>query len=270
MSTSSDSVASSVAASWRALVSALVATVRALGTLLLALGQAPFRRLRRPRPGRPTPASRTPIEVHLTDPLQGAEIERAVRATLVRCARTWAPRPLPFDRLEVLYGAPARGQASTYTRWAELPPADGTQRHRPLTVLSLGLTDDDGRALEPAEIAGAVAVQVRSVLARRYVSEHPEPAPEIAGEPSGPAAPSSTAITRGRAAPVGPAVGDPASSGGGTPAQVTPTPAVAENAKGRAAGRDAEPSPGAAATPLLRLLPNADPLQPSEPGNART
>jgi hypothetical protein len=137
-------------------------------------------------------------------------------------------------------------------------------------VLSLGLTDDDGRALEPAEIAGAVAVQVRSVLARRYVGEHPEPAPETAGEPTGPVAPAPTATTRGRAAPVGPAASDPAASGAGTPAQVTSTPAVAENATGRVAGPEAEPSPGGAARPLLRLLPNADPLQPSEHGNAST
>ena len=268
MSTSSDSAASSVGASWRALVSALVATGSAVGALLLALLRAPFRRLRRPRSGRPTPASRIPIEVHLTDPLQEAEIERAVRASLVRCARTWAPRPLPFDRLEVLYGAPARGQASTYTRWAELAAGEGAQRHRPLTVLSLGLTDDDGRALEPAEIAGAVAVQVRSVLARRYVSEHPEPAPEVAGEPSGPAAPPPSGTTRGRAAPAGPAASGPVPSVAGTSAQaqVTATSSVGDNA----IGAEAEPPTGDAARPLLRLLPNADPLQPPESRDAST
>jgi hypothetical protein len=96
MSTSSDPALSSVAGSWRALLVGLLATLRALGALLFALARVPFGCLRRPHASRPTPASRIPIEVHLTDPAQAAEIEQAVRATLIRCARTWAPRPLPL------------------------------------------------------------------------------------------------------------------------------------------------------------------------------
>lgn len=284
MSTSSDPALSSVAASWRALLAALLATVRAVGALLLALARAPFRCVRRPHASRPAPASRIPIEVHLTDPAQAAEIEQAVRATLIRCARTWAPRPLPFDRVEVLYGAPSRGQASTFTRWAELPPAEGAPRHRPLTVLSLGLTDDEGRALETAEIAGAVAVQVRSVLARRYMNEHPDPVPEFnrdesAVEPTGaaPLPPEPTApTTRGRAARAvvpSPAASDPAASASDTPAQSgragapPPPPPVVDGSAGEVVA-DGQPSKDGAARPLLRLVQNADnsdPLRPAPP-----
>ena len=283
MSTSSEPALSSAAGSWRALVAALLAAVRALASLLFALGRAPFRRLGRTRSGRPTPASRIPIEVHLTDPAQQAEIEQAVRATLIRCARTWAPRPLPFDRVEVLYGAPARGQASTFTRWAELAPAEGSPRHRPLTVLSLGLTDDEGRALEAAEIAGAVAVQVRSVLAKRYMSEHPEPAPEANSDEAGvtstgaPALPSepitpTTPTTRGRAgrgAAPSAAAADPAASA--RRASVPSLDADASSASPPAvesSAAEAESSAGGAAKPLLRLLHdagNADPLRPARP-----
>jgi hypothetical protein len=276
MSTASDPALSSVAGSWRALLVGLLATLRALGALLFALARVPFGCLRRPHAGRPTPASRIPIEVHLTDLDQAAEIEQAVRATLIRCARTWAPRPLPFDRVEVLYGAPPRGQASTFTRWAELPPAEGTPRHRSLTVLSLGLTDDEGRALEAAEIAGAIAVQVRSVLTRRYMNEHPEPVPEAkhdetAVDPTGaaplPAEPTMSTI-RGRATRVAapaPTATDPAVSRPDAPTHSgrvgapSPDPPLVESSAGAVVG---EPSEGSAAKPLLRLVQNAENADP--------
>jgi hypothetical protein len=40
--------------------------------------------------------------------------ERLLRAALRQCARTWAPHPLPVDRITVHAGAPAAGRAQVY------------------------------------------------------------------------------------------------------------------------------------------------------------
>jgi hypothetical protein len=161
---------SSVPTSVRALQEAMVAMLVTSGVLLLAVCSAPARVLRRHRPLQLGPATvaHVDVQVHLEDTKCVAELKRVIRQTLRRAARTWAPLPMPIDRVVVGVGFPPAGKVDLY---AEFPGrrADATDSSasRPLTVVSLGLRDGD-RELEPAEVAGALAAQIQVVIDERY------------------------------------------------------------------------------------------------------
>jgi hypothetical protein len=111
-----------------------------------------------------------PVLVHLGDRQRAAEIERHLRTALMRCAETWAPYPLPVDRVSVYAGAPPTGKAQTYDSW--LPEGVNGRRPGSLVVLSLGLHDAAGRLLELDTLVGVIAGQVAALVADRYRREH--------------------------------------------------------------------------------------------------
>jgi hypothetical protein len=182
----------SVPDSLRALLGSAVSVIMALLLLSVALTTAPFRwsRQRPTKHGRPTYPSHVEVQVHLGDRRRVADIELACHAALKRAARTWAPRPLPLDRIEVLYSAPPLGKVDLFERWAAVAP-DAKPDAGSLVVISVG-TANEYRDLTPDEIAGSVAGQVERLVADRYQREHsqeqlstptvrqPEPAPPVA------------------------------------------------------------------------------------------
>ena len=116
----------SVRASTHALVVALVATLRATSILLLALLTAPARRL--PFTGsaasRPAPIGHVDVQVHLENRQCIAEVRQTIRRTLQRAAHTWAPLPLPVDRIVVAAGFPPEGRADIYDEFFRLAGQD--------------------------------------------------------------------------------------------------------------------------------------------------
>jgi hypothetical protein len=145
----------SVSTSIRALRDAILAMLLAIGVLLLAVFTAPARFVerRRPHPLRPAAVSHVDVQVHLEDARCVAELKRVMRQTLRRAARTWAPVPLPIDRIVIGVGLPPGGKVDLY---AEFPARHGertdSKASRSLVVVSLGLRDGQ-RELEPAEVA---------------------------------------------------------------------------------------------------------------------
>src|SRR5262249_28392500 len=125
----------------------------------------------RPLLRRGTPADDIGIQVHLVDRRRAGEIERCLRAALRRCAQTWAPQPLPLDRVSVHAEAPATGQAQTYDHWLSDEPT-GERSSGSLVVVTLGLYDSAGRSLNPDALAGVLASQVAGLVADRYRREH--------------------------------------------------------------------------------------------------
>ena len=122
------------------------------------------------------------VQVHLGDRRCVAELKRVVRQTLRRAARTWAPLPLPIDRVVVGVGFPAGGRVDLYDQF----PGRDTASHapsRPFAVVSLGLRDGQ-RELEPVEVAGALAAQIQAVINEqrglRSMAPRPEAAPVAA------------------------------------------------------------------------------------------
>ena len=95
---------------------AFVAVLLALGVLIVAVGTAPVRWLRRRRTARlvAAPAPQVDVQVHLDDAKCVAELKRVIRQTLRRAARTWAPVPLPVDRVVVGVGFPSAGMVDFY------------------------------------------------------------------------------------------------------------------------------------------------------------
>ena len=171
-----------------ALVDAFVATSRALATLVVALLAAPVRPVLRRRRAYPRPASvrHIDVQVHLEDPRYVAVLQHIVQLTLERAARTWAPLPLPIDRIVAGIGFPARGTSSAYENFPRTLEAaedgsDGTGR--PLVVILLGLREGE-RDLQPAEIATALAGQIEAVIAdcypRRFIAAAMTPSPTVA------------------------------------------------------------------------------------------
>ena len=156
----------SIAASSRALVDAIVASGVALALLVLALLTAPIRliRGRSQAHARPAPIKHIQVEVHLEDEHCAVELHRILRHTLERAARTWAPLPLPIDRVVVGVGFPAGGRVDAYTDFPRLAE-DATDR--PFVVVTLGVRDGE-RELEPAELCGALAAQIQAVIADRH------------------------------------------------------------------------------------------------------
>jgi hypothetical protein len=157
----------SVRASARALGTAVPAALHAVLFLILALASAPFRHLwHLVRPPRPAGLAHVDVQVHLGDRACIAELEAIVWKTLARAERTWAPLPLPVDRVVVGAGFPAGGRADVYDDLLAVadgaPPADvSTPRRR--VVVSLGVRDGT-RDLDGWEIAGTLAVQIQALV----------------------------------------------------------------------------------------------------------
>lgn len=176
----------SVPESTRALARSLLEVVTAVVAVIVALITAPVRALHGrwypnvPSPGRPATTSHVDVQVHLRDQKMVADIERACRAALGRAARTWAPYPLPVNRIEVLASAPPLGKADIYPDWWTAGPGENASAHA-LVVVSLG-TVAEQRSLTPDEIAGALVAQVDLLVAERYRRDHPSTDPIAVGD----------------------------------------------------------------------------------------
>ena len=157
----------SVVASARALGAAVLATVQAVVFLLVALASSPFRRLWHLHwPPRPAGLAHVDVQVHLGDRACITELEAIVWKTLARAERTWAPLPLPVDRVVVGAGFPASGRADVYDDFlamAEGAPGDTPRQPHRRVVISLGVRDGT-RDLDGWEIAGALAAQIQALV----------------------------------------------------------------------------------------------------------
>lgn len=160
----------SVHTSARALIQALSAVISSLAFLVIAIVLAPARafRNRRTRVAAPAPVAQIDVQVHLEDAKCVAQLKRVIRNTLRRAAKTWAPTPLPVDRVVVGMTFPAGGKVDLYDNYPGVNPrtSPGGQ-NRPFTVVSLGLRDGD-RELDTAEVAGALAAQIQAVIDDLY------------------------------------------------------------------------------------------------------
>ena len=161
----------SVSESAHALLGSFVALVTALAALVVAVITAPVRsfQTRKTRYGRPASIADIQVQVYLNDRERVTAIERSCRLALTRAARTWAPFPLPLDRVEVIPSAPTLGRAEIFGEWIALEGESGTLS---LVIVSIG-TSADGRDLTADEIAGALAGQVERLVVERYQREHP-------------------------------------------------------------------------------------------------
>ena len=164
----------SVSDSAHALIASLFAFASAALILLLAVATIPWRLVRScpTKHGKAASTSHVEVQVHLSDGQRIRAIERGCRDALRRAARTWAPFPLPLDRVEVLSSAPPLGKVDIYERWASVPPGASTSAGS-LVVVSLG-TAADAHELTPDEIAGALAGQIERLVIDRYQREHPK------------------------------------------------------------------------------------------------
>ena len=162
----------SVSDSAHALIASLFAFATAAAVLVLALATMPARLVRScpTKHGKPASTKHVEVQVHLSDGQRVRAIERGCRDALRRAARTWAPLPLPLDRVEVLSSAPPLGKVDIYERWAKvLPGACATAGS--LVVVSLG-TAAEAHELTPDAIAGALAGQIERLVIDRYQREH--------------------------------------------------------------------------------------------------
>src|SRR5438105_10217800 len=112
----------SVCDSAHALMASLFAFATAAAVLVVALATIPFRLVRScpTKHGKPAPTKHVEVQVHLNDGHRVRAIERGCRDALKRAARTWAPFPLPLDRVEVLSSAPPLGKVDIYEQWASV------------------------------------------------------------------------------------------------------------------------------------------------------
>jgi hypothetical protein len=174
----------SVPDSLHALIGSLVMVASAVLVLVLALTTAPVRlvRTRPTKHGKPAGIGRIEVQVHLSHRERVRDIERSCRAALRRAARTWAPFPLPLDRVEVLSSAPPLGKIDIYERWAPAR-ADDSYSAGSLVVVTIGTTID-ARDLTPDEIAGALAGQIERLVIDRYQREHPKEVAVAQTEPA--------------------------------------------------------------------------------------
>ena len=159
----------SVPGSARAFGQAVLTAMFSIGVLLMAVVYAPigFARNRHPGQLRVAPIAHIDVQVHLEEAKCVAELRRVIRHTLRRTARTWAPSPLPIDRVVVGVGFPAGGRADFYDNYPGGSAAAAAGTTRPFTVVSLGLRDGE-RELDVAEVAGALAAQVQAVVDDHY------------------------------------------------------------------------------------------------------
>src|SRR5215475_11981589 len=102
----------SVSDSAHAFILATVAVATILVVLAIAVVTLPLRiwRSAPTKHGRPASTAHVEVQVHLGDAGRVRTIERACQDALRRAARTWAPYPLPLDRVEVLSAAPPLGK----------------------------------------------------------------------------------------------------------------------------------------------------------------
>lgn len=163
----------SVSDSVQALVGSCVALASALVALIAALATAPYRAgsPHSTTHGKPASIRHVEVQVHLDDGKRVRAIKHSCRASLRRAARTWAPFPLPLDRVEVFASAPPTGKADIFDQWVDAPGKDEA-RTGALVVVSVG-TAFDGRDLTADEIAGALAGQIERLVIDRYRREHP-------------------------------------------------------------------------------------------------
>jgi hypothetical protein len=163
----------SVHDSFQAVVGSLFALAGAALALAVALASVPWRvaASRPTKHGKPASTRHVEVQVHLNDGQRVRVIERACRAALARAARTWAPFPLPLDRVEVISSAPPAGKSDIFEQWITVA---GQAEHgaAALVVVSVGTTLNE-RDLSPDEIAGALAGQVERLVIDRYRREHP-------------------------------------------------------------------------------------------------
>ena len=160
----------SVSTSARAFARSCFALASCFCVLLLALLCAPARLAASRRTRQPSVPSvaHVDIQVHLEDAKCVSELKRVIRQTLRRTARTWAPLPLPVDRIVVGATFPASGKVDLYTGLPHAAPsATGNSNARPFVVVSLGLRDGD-RELDTSEVAGALAAQIQAVIDDQY------------------------------------------------------------------------------------------------------
>ena len=162
----------SVSDSAHALVGSIVALLAAFATLGVAVTTVPVRlvRARATRYGQPASIAHVQVQVHLNNVGRVHEIERSCRSALGRAARTWAPFPLPLDRVEVVPSAPPLGKADIFQEWIA---ADGDSGPRSLVVVSIG-TAAEGHDLTADDIGGALAGQIERLVVERYQREHPK------------------------------------------------------------------------------------------------
>ena len=163
----------SVSASAGALGVSILNALQAMALLLVALFTAPVRHLvRRRRPWRVAALADIDVQVHLGDPACVAELESIVWNTLRRAQQTWAPLPLPLDRVVVGAGFPATGRADIYDGFLDLAdnPAPGDSAQRRRVVVSLGVRDGM-RDLDGWEVDGALAAQIQ-VLVDDHCRQH--------------------------------------------------------------------------------------------------
>jgi hypothetical protein len=161
----------SVPKSWCAFVASFAGLARCTWVLFLALSTAPVRLAGllmgyRPAHLRAASTAAIDIQIHLEDERAAARLRAALRASLQRAARTWAPHPLPLDRIVVSAGVPGDGKADIYDEWIDIAGDAPTER-RSLAVISLGLRNAD-RDLEIYEIAGALSTQIHKLVDERY------------------------------------------------------------------------------------------------------
>ena len=162
----------SVSESAHALVGSIVAFLMAFVALAIAVTTVPLRSLRARTNafGKPASIADVQVQVYLNDRGRAGDIERSCRTALGRAARTWAPFPLPLDRVEVIPTAPPLGKAEIFGEWIQLDDRSGTLS---LVIVSIG-TAVDGRDLTADEIAGALAGQIERLVVERYQREHPK------------------------------------------------------------------------------------------------
>jgi hypothetical protein len=112
------------------------------------------------------------VQIHLGDQACVVELESIVWKTLRRAEQTWAPLPLPLQRVVVGAGFPAAGRADIYDDFVELSDRStvGDSKPRRRVVVSLGVRDGT-RDLDGWEIAGALAAQIQ-VLVDDQCREH--------------------------------------------------------------------------------------------------
>ena len=157
---------SSVSGSFSALRESSFAFMVAFGTLAVSLVLTPVSlvrghtcQVRSPR------SAHIDVQVHLEDSRCVAELRRVVRQTVRRAARTWAPLPLPVDRVVVGMAFPAAGRVDLYERFP-----DGRGAARPLAVVSLGLRDGD-RSSHPPKSPELWRCRSRRPLTRTFSAQ---------------------------------------------------------------------------------------------------
>lgn len=154
----------SIRTSIAAVADAATSLVTALAVLAVALLVVPATGLAR----RVAVRSRVTVQVLLDDPGSSRAAYRIVATGLAHAAKTWAPVHLPIDRVVVGAGVhfPPAGRVDVYGAYPA-PPSVANASQMALVVVTLGVRDGD-RDLEPAELMGVLAHQIRSVMAERY------------------------------------------------------------------------------------------------------